>query len=70
LYTMNPALYENNFLIIFFVLVIHCLMLSLTVRMLRGSHKYLTLLYFIPFVWIVAITSFIVEEYLGGMLGA
>ncbi len=70
LYTIDPNVYNNNFIIIFFVLVIHCLMLSLTIRMLRGSHKYLTLLYFVPFVWIVSITSFIVSHFFGGMLGA
>ena len=69
LYTIDPNLYENNFIIIFFVLVIHCFLLAFTLKMLRGSHKYLTLLFFIPFVWIVSITSFIVEEGLGGMLG-
>jgi len=68
LYTIDPSLYENNFIIIFLVLVIHCFMIALTIRILRGSHKYLTLLYFIPFVWIVSVTSFIVEKYLGGML--
>jgi flagellar protein FlaJ len=70
LYTMDPAIYNNNFIIIFFVLVMHCLMLALTLRILRGSHKYLTLLYFIPFVWIVSSTYFVVEEGLGGMLAA
>jgi len=70
LYTMDPAIYEANFIIIFFVLVIHCFMLALTLRILRGSHKYLTLLYFTPFVWVVAGTSFVVQEGLGGMLGA
>jgi len=42
--------------------------MSLTIRILRGSHKYVTFLYFIPFVWIVAITSLIVEVSFGGML--
>ena len=44
-------------------------MLALTIRMLRGSHIMVTLLYFIPFVWIVAITSFVVEIAFGGVLG-
>jgi flagellar protein FlaJ len=65
---IDPGLYNQNFIIIFFVLVIHCLMMALTLRLLRGSHKLLTLLYFVPFVWIVAITSYIVEEIFGGML--
>jgi membrane-associated PAP2 superfamily phosphatase len=44
-------------------------MLALTIRMLRGSHILITFLYFVPFVWVVAITSFIVEFVFGGMLG-
>ena len=65
---IDPNIYNQNFIIIFVVMVIHCLMMGLTLRLLRGSHKYLTLLYFVPFVWIVAITSFIVEVGFGGML--
>jgi flagellar protein FlaJ len=65
---IDPALYNQNFIIIFLVLVIHCLMMALTLRILRGSHKFVTLLYFVPFVWIVAITSYIVEVGFGGML--
>jgi archaeal flagellar protein FlaJ len=63
-----PELYDQNFIIIFIVLVIHCIMMALTLRVLRGSHKYVTLLYFVPLVWVVAITSFVVEVGLGGML--
>ncbi len=66
--TIDPQVYANNYIIIFFVLVIHCFMLALTIKVLRGSHKYATLLYFVPFVWIVSITSFIVEYFFGGML--
>jgi len=65
-----PELYNQNFLIIFIVLLIHCFMLALTLRLLRGSHKLVTLLYFVPFVWVVAITSYIVEVGFGGMLGS
>lgn len=64
-----PEMYDLNFIIIFFVLVIHCFMLALTIKVLRGSHKLITLLYFVPFVWVVAITSYIVETFFGGMLG-
>jgi flagellar protein FlaJ len=64
-----PELYELNYFIIFFVLVIHCFMLAYTIRLLRGSHKITTLIYFVPFVWVVAITSYIVESAFGGMLG-
>jgi len=62
-------MYDLNFIIIFFVLVIHCFMLAMTIKVLRGSHKLITLLYFVPFVWVVAITSYIVETFFGGMLG-
>ncbi|UCF50334.1 MAG: archaellar assembly protein FlaJ [Thermoplasmatales archaeon] len=65
---IDPAIYNQNFIVIFLVLVIHCLMMALTLRILRGSHKFVTLLYFVPFVWIVAITSYIVEVGFGGML--
>jgi flagellar protein FlaJ len=69
LHWIPPDIYNQNFLIIFIVLVINCLMLALTIRMLRGSHILMTFLYFVPFVWVVAITSFIVEFVFGGMLG-
>lgn len=69
LHWVPPDVYNQNFLIIFLVLVINCFMLALTIRMLRGSHKMITLLYFVPFVWVVAITSLIVEIVFGGMLG-
>jgi flagellar protein FlaJ len=70
LHFVQPEIYNQNFLIVFFVLVIHCLMMALTVQILRGSHRLITLLYFVPFVWIVAITSYIVEIGFGGMLGS
>jgi archaellum biogenesis protein FlaJ (TadC family) len=70
LYFIDPNIYNQNFLIIFFVLVVHCFMLAYTLRLLRGGHVYVTLLFFVPFVWIVSITSLIVEVYIGGMLGA
>jgi flagellar protein FlaJ len=70
LHFVQPEIYNQNFLIIFFVLVVHCLMMALTIRVLRGSHRLITLLYFVPLVWIVAITSFIVEIGFGGMLGS
>ena len=68
LHFIDPNVYNQNFIIIFFVLLIHCFMLSYTLRLLRGSHKFVTFLYFIPFVWVVAITSVGVEMMLGGML--
>jgi len=65
-----PELYDLNYIIIFFVLVIHCFMLAYTIRLLRGSHKITTLVYFVPFVWVVSITSYVVETAFSGMLGA
>ena len=70
LYSVQPEIYDQNFIIIFFVMIIHCILMAYTLRILRGSHKYLTLLYFVPFVWIVAITSYIVEVGFGGMLSS
>ncbi len=70
LHYISPNVYNNNFIIVFFVLVIHCFMLATTIQLLRGSHRLLILLYFVPFVWVVAITSYIVEVVFGGMLGA
>ena len=69
LFSVSPEQYELNYIIIFFVLVIHCLMMALTLRMLRGSHKYVTFLYFVPLVWVVAVTSYVVEHFFGSMLG-
>lgn len=63
-----PEQYNQNFIIIFFVLLIHCFMMAFTLCLLRGSHKSVTLLYFVPFVWVVAITSYVVEAGFGGML--
>jgi flagellar protein FlaJ len=63
-----PEIYDQNFLIIFFVFVIHCFMMAFTLRLLRGSHNLVTLLYFVPFVWIVAIIKVVVEVGFGGML--
>jgi archaeal flagellar protein FlaJ len=67
--TINPDLFINYFVIIFFVLLLHCFMLALTIRTLRGSHLYITFLYFVPLMWIVAVTAVGVEVYLGGYLG-
>ncbi len=41
--------FTNNFIIIYLVLIIHCFMLALTIRTLRGSHLLMTLFYFVPF---------------------
>ena len=67
--TVPPEIFTNNFIIIFIVLIIHCFMLSLTIRTLRGSHILMTLFYFVPFVWVVAITGVFIDIGLGGYLG-
>jgi flagellar protein FlaJ len=65
---VSPELYENAFLIIFLVLLIHCFLLALTIKTIRGSHIYITFFYFVPFVWVVAITSILVKTAIGGLL--
>jgi flagellar protein FlaJ len=67
--TVPPEIFTNNFIIIFLVLIIHCFMLALTIRTLRGSHILMTLFYFVPFVWVVAITGVFIDIGLGGYLG-
>lgn len=67
--TVPPEVFSNNFIIIFIVLVIHCFMLSFTIRVLRGSHPHITFLYFVPFVWIITITGVFIDVGLGGYLG-
>ncbi len=68
LYTVPPETYDFILIIIFLVLMIHSFMLAYTIKVIRGSHLYLTFLYFVPFVWVVAITSFVVDLYIKGML--
>jgi len=68
LYTVPPETYNFILIVIFLVLVIHSFMLAYTIKVIRGSHLYLTFLYFVPFVWVVAITSFVVDLYIKGML--
>ncbi len=66
--TVPPEVFANNFIIIFIVLVIHCFMLSITIKTLRGSHIMITLLYFVPFVWIVSITGMLINSMLSGYI--
>ena len=67
--TVPPEIFTNNFIIIFLVIIIHCFMLALTIRTLRGSHILMTLFYFVSFVWVVAITGVFIDIGLGGYLG-
>ena len=66
--TVPPEIFSNNFIIIFIVFVIHCFMISITIKTLRGSNNMITLLYFVPLVWVVAITGTIINSVLGGYL--
>lgn len=68
--TVPPEVFNNSFIVIFIVLIIHSFMLAITIRTLRGSHILITLLYFVPFVWIVAITATATGTLLGGLLAA
>jgi len=68
LHSIPPAMYYGNYLIIFGVMVVHCFMLALTLKTIRGSHKYIIFLYFIPLVWTVSITSVVVQVFIGGMI--
>lgn len=67
--TVPPESFTNNFIIIFLVIIIHCFMLALTIRTLRGSHILMTLFYFVSFMWVVAITCVFIDIGLGGYLG-
>ena len=67
--SVHTVVFSNAIIIIFIVFTIHCFLLALTIRTMRGSHMLLTLLFFVPFVWIIAITSWGVYAFLGGYLG-
>lgn len=49
--------FTSAFTIIFFVLVIHCFIIALTLKVFRGGHKFVTLFHFVPMVWIVAVVA-------------
>lgn len=67
--TVPPEVFTQNFFLIFIVLLAHSFLMGLTIRSLRGSHFIVTFFYFIPFAWIVAITSAAVDIGLRGYLG-
>jgi flagellar protein FlaJ len=67
--TVPPQIFSQNFLLIFIVLLTHSFLMAITIRSLRGSHILTTLFYFVPFAWIVAVTSIIVSIGLSGYLG-
>jgi archaellum biogenesis protein FlaJ (TadC family) len=67
--TVPPEVFTQNFFLIFIVLIAHSFLMGLTIRSLRGSHFLVTFFYFIPFAWIVTITSVAVDIGLRGYLG-
>lgn len=67
--TVPPEVFTQNFFLIFMVLLAHSFLMGLTIRSMRGSHILVTLFYFVPFAWIVAITSVAVDIGLRGYLG-
>ena len=67
--TVPPEVFTQNFFLIFMVLIAHSFLMGLTIRSMRGSHFLVTFFYFIPFAWIVAITSAAVDIGLRGYLG-
>jgi flagellar protein FlaJ len=67
--TVSPQVFTNSFLLIFVVLLAHSFIMGFTIRSLRGSHQLVTLFYFVPFAWIVAITATLIDVGLSGFLG-
>ena len=67
--TVPPQVFTNNFIVIFTVLVIHCLLMALTIRSMRGSHIIVSCFYFVVFLWIVSVTAVVVDVSLRGYLG-
>jgi len=68
--TVPPEIFNNSFIVVFIVLIIHSFMLAITIKTLRGSNILVTLLYFVSFVWIVAITATATGTLLGDLLAA
>ncbi len=67
--TVPPQVFTNNFILIFTVLLIHCILMSITIRSLRGSHIIVSCYYFVVFTWIVSVTAVLVDFTLRGYLG-
>ncbi len=67
--TVPPQVFTNNFIVIFMVLIVHCALMALTIRSMRGSHIIVSCFYFVVFVWIVSVTAVIVDISLRGYLG-
>jgi len=69
LQTIPEAIISNTFIIMFFVLVIHCFIIAYTMKVLRGGHKFIALFNFVPLVWSVAViavgTDIGISQFLG-----
>jgi len=68
LYPISAETFMMSFTIAFFTLVIHSFMMGLTIKTLRGSNMITTLVYFIPFTWVVTVTSILVQYFLTDFL--
>jgi flagellar protein FlaJ len=62
-------IFTNAFTIIFLVLVIHCFIIAMTLKVFRGGHKFITLFHFVPLVWIVAVIAVATDIGLSQFLG-
>jgi flagellar protein FlaJ len=54
---VGESVIAETFLLIFIVLVIHCTIIAITIKVLGGSHKYIVLLHVVPLVWIVSLSA-------------
>ena len=69
LQAISEEIISNTFMAVFFVLIIHCFIISFTMKVLRGGHKYITLFHFVPMVWIVAVIGVVTNIGLTQFLG-
>jgi archaellum biogenesis protein FlaJ (TadC family) len=60
---------SSAFIIIFFVLVVHCFIIAYTMKVLRGGHKFLTFFNFVLLVWSVAAIAVGIEYGMSQFLG-
>lgn len=62
-------IFTSAFTIIFLVLVIHCFIIALTLKVFRGGHRFVTLFHFVLLVWIVAVIAVATDIGLTEFLG-
>jgi flagellar protein FlaJ len=60
-----PETFQTTFIVVFIVLVIHSFLMGLTIRTLRGGHIITSLMFFVLFVWTVAITGSLISTFVG-----